>query len=140
MKLFLKKHKLYPLLIIGLVLGYAWVYYLYTFKNSEKASVTVCQIKTVTGFPCPSCGTTRSVVSLLQGDVIQAIYTNPIGIVITGLMVILPIWIAVDFFRKSRSLFINYIKLEALLKKKSIAIPLILLVLFNWIWNIMKEL
>lgn len=37
-----------------------------------------CVFKTVTGYPCPTCGTTRSILHLLQWDIVSAFLYNPL--------------------------------------------------------------
>jgi hypothetical protein len=41
-----------------------------------------CVFKTLTGLPCPFCGTTRSLASLLHGDLRQAILYNPFSLLL----------------------------------------------------------
>jgi len=96
--------------------------------------------KRVTGVPCPSCGTTRSVLSILKGDVLEGILWNPFGIIIIFILFIFPVWIISDVLGRKDTLFNVYNQTELFLKRKWIAIPAILLVLVNWIWNIVKGL
>ena len=35
--------------------------------QSHNVGLTVCTLKAVTGYPCPSCGTTRSASALIAG-------------------------------------------------------------------------
>jgi hypothetical protein len=37
-----------------------------------------CQFKAFTGFPCPTCGTTRSLVDLAKGDLQGSLLMNPV--------------------------------------------------------------
>jgi hypothetical protein len=37
-----------------------------------------CVFKAVTGVPCPTCGSTRSIVFLSHGDMLSAFYMNPL--------------------------------------------------------------
>jgi len=55
-------------------------------------------------------------------------------------MLVAPIWIVADMIFRDNSLFKCYQKIENQLKKPKYAIPLILLVIINWIWNIKKGL
>ena len=101
----------------------------------------VCLLKKTTGYPCPSCGTSRSVMSLLQHqNWWQAAQWNPMGYVVAALMLVLPPWLIFDVVIGRQSLFITYRKIEFWLKKPWLAGPLIVLVLANWIWNIIKGL
>ena len=45
-----------------------------------------------------------------------------------------------DLATKKKSFYVAYIKMETVLKQKKVAIPLIILVVLDWIWNIYKEL
>ena len=38
----------------------------------------VCRLRQLTGVPCPTCGSTRLVESLLRGDVVGALLANPL--------------------------------------------------------------
>ena len=42
-------------------------------------TVGVCAFHTVTGWPCPTCGTTRACLALLRGDVMQAFRWHPVA-------------------------------------------------------------
>jgi hypothetical protein len=97
-------------------------------------------IKNATGYPCPSCGSTRAVQALYKGDLIGSFLFNPFGIIVSIALLILPFWIGIDLAMKRKSFYLAYNKMEAVLKQKKIAIPLIILVVLNWIWNIYKEL
>ena len=136
----LDSNKLYSILFIACLAGYIWLYFSITKNITEKKSVEVCLIKHVTNIPCPSCGSTRSVISLTKGDFIGALNSNPIGYLVAIIMLIAPIWIITDTIKKTKTLFDFYIKIETYLKRPKIAIPLILLVIINWIWNITKGL
>lgn len=120
--------------------GYIWLYFSITKNLTENNSVEVCLIKHVTNIPCPSCGSTRSIVSLSKGDFIGALVLNPMGYLIALIMLISPIWIVSDVIAGSNTLFSSYQKLEAYLKKPKYAIPLALLIIANWAWNIFKGL
>jgi hypothetical protein len=95
-------------------------------------------IKKVTGLPCPSCGTTRSIFSVLDGDISHAVHWNPFGLVVFTLMIISPTWILVDVLFSKETFLRWYGRVENLIRSRWIAIPAIGLVLANWIWNIAK--
>lgn len=132
------RYRLYWLLLILCIAGYVWLYIGFLTGRSEPDAPEVCMIKYVTGVPCPSCGSTRSVYSLLKGDLLNAIYINPLGILVFIVMVILPFWIAWDVASKRSTLYRFYRGIENKLAKPVYAIPLILLIIINWIWNIIK--
>lgn len=136
----LDRNKLYLILLIACLAGYIWIYFGFKNEITENNSVKVCVIKYVTNIPCPSCGSSRSVISLIKGDFISAFKFNPIGYLVAIIMIIAPIWILIDVIKKNKTLFDFYLKTEKYIRKPNIAIPLILLVIINWIWNIVKEL
>ena len=130
------KNKLYSLLLIACSAGF--IYLLYQLYYPESSEYSVCIIKNISGFPCPSCGTTRAVQLLFKGDFMGSILMNPFGIIISGILTLLPFWIVIDLILKKKTFYTFYNKMECLLKQKIIAIPLIILVILNWIWNINK--
>ena len=135
------RNRLYALLMSACLMGYLWLFFSLTNKSAFSSNgPTVCLFKKVTSIPCPSCGSTRSVLSLLHGEIEQAFLLNPIGIILFLILTISPIWIALDCLLKKDSLFNSYRKTEHILKQKLVAFPLIMLVLLNWIWNIYKGL
>ena len=135
------KNKLYILILIACFLGYSWLLFLKLepVKNSG-LDLTVCVFKRVTNLPCPSCGTTRAVSYLFKGEIVKSLFLNPFGIIVAVIMIVSPGWIIWDAITKKQSFYNFYIKTEKLIRKKEIAIPLIVLVILNWIWNIYKHL
>lgn len=136
----LERNRLYAMLLIACVAGYIWLYYSITSNVTENKSLDICLIKIATNIPCPSCGSTRSVVSLIKGNFVKAFKLNPIGYIIAFIMLITPIWIIVDIILRKNSLYVCYQKTEHEIKKPKYAIPLTLLVIINWVWNITKGL
>ena len=134
------RNKLYLVLLIACIAGYIWLYLSISENLTEDKLVKACLLKHVTNIPCPSCGSTRSVISLSRGDFIKALNFNPLGYFIAIIMLIVPIWITIDTIKRTNTLFDLYQKMEIYLKKPRIVIPLILLIVINWIWNITKGL
>ena len=132
------RNKLYSLLLIACLAGF--IYLFYNIHTLQSQTFRVCIIKNVTGFPCPSCGTTRAVTLILEGKFIESLLLNPFGILVAVVMTIFPFWILIDIILKKESFFRMYKKAEATIRKPWLASILILLVLLNWIWNIYKHL
>ncbi|HLO83188.1 MAG TPA: DUF2752 domain-containing protein [Chitinophagaceae bacterium] len=118
--------------------GYGWIYY--NLVTAAGNDVHACMFKKFTGIPCPSCGSTRSVISLMEGDIVQAVLWNPMGLILLVSMALIPLWIAYDLFNKKRTLFIAYRKTELFFSRKRFAISALVLLLANWMWNIYKGL
>lgn len=139
--MFAKRNKLYSILSLLLSAGYIWLFLNYVTANSVGNSKgSFCIIKHVTNVPCPSCGSTRSVMSILKGDFIGSLNLNPLGVIILLLMVITPLWIISDYLRNKESLYLFYHKTEETFNKKKVAIPALFLILLNWVWNLYKGL
>jgi len=136
----LDRNKLYLIIFIACMAGYIWLYYCLNNSETKNKSFEVCIIKHTTNIPCPSCGSTRSIISLTKGDFFEALRINPLGYIVAFLMLLSPLWIFIDIITKRKTLYEFYKKTEIYLKKPLYAMPLILLVIINWIWNITKEL
>jgi hypothetical protein len=134
----MSKNKLFSLLLTACSVGF--IYLLYHLYCPESKKYSVCIIKSISGFPCPSCGATRAVLLLFKGDFIGSIMINPFGIIISAILILMPLWIVIDFILKKETFYTFYNKMECHLKQKKLAIPLIILVILIWIWNIYKEL
>lgn len=133
----LNRNKLYTILFIACVAGYIWLSFSFINGTGNK-SFGLCFIKHTTNIPCPSCGSTRSVISLSHGNFSEAFMLNPLGYVVALIMLVCPLWIAIDIATKKKTLFEFYRKVEIKLRRPGYAIPLIMLLVFNWIWNIIK--
>ena len=53
-----------------------------------------CVFRSLTGIPCPSCGTTRAAIAFLQGDLMTAFINNPLA-ALAGLLFVVGAPIAV---------------------------------------------
>jgi len=96
--------------------------------------------KQVTGFACPSCGITRSLLQILEGDFATALAINPLGFLAAIFLFVFPFLVSYQIaFRKPivRDCF-NWF--EQILKYRLVAGILIVVVLANWYWNITKGL
>jgi hypothetical protein len=130
------KKKLYFFVMVMCMTGYVWVFLShYHHLRSES-----CLLHRITHLPCPSCGSTRSVLALLNGEFAGAFYYNPLGYLILLLMILLPVWVVYDLIRRKESFIRSYKNIESLFRKRCIVIPFILLILSNWIWNFFKYL
>ncbi len=135
-----QQHKLYVFVLLACSAGYIWLYYHISKHFSNNTIGEVCLIKSFTGFPCPSCGSTRSVVALLGGNFYEALLVNPIGYVLLSGLVIAPVWILKDLLTADSSFYNFFRSTELFLQKPQHYVPLALLVFANWVWNIAKGL
>ncbi len=137
----MSRSRLYTVVMLACAVGSTW---LWIQSASLLPALTgdnsTCLIKSISGVPCPSCGTTRSILELLDGHFITSLQWNPMGLIVLLIMVISPVWILIDLLFKKESFLRFYGRAENQLKSKWIAIPAIGLVIINWIWNICKGL
>lgn len=134
----MSKRKLYIFLAFACLAGYIWIAISLLFPENQIWSG--CLFRQLLHIPCPACGSTRSVMALLNGDWQAALYLNPNGILLALLLVVIPLWLALDLLRRKFSLYHFYNRMEKTLKQKSIFFIFLGLVLINWFWNILKEL
>jgi hypothetical protein len=135
----LTRNRFYIYLSVACLAGFGWVLLVGQLKPEEVGTTyDVCLIRHFAHIPCPSCGSTRSVLSLMHGDLAEGLYWNPLGFVIFSIMVISPFWIGFDVLLKKDTYFHFFLRFEEMLRRKVVAIPAIGLVLLNWIWNIWK--
>ena len=132
------KNKLYLFIIVACITGFSYLYF--NTYRSNTSSLNLCMVKNITGYPCPSCGTTRAIQLLIKNNWMASLQMNPFGILVAILMVVLPSWIVFDAITKKETFFKSYKKAEAVIRTKWLAIFLIVLVLLNWIWNLKKGL
>ena len=121
------------------IAGWVWMA-INLAEPSYMADKTTCLIKHATGHPCPSCGSTRGVLYLTEGNALGAFRSNPLSYLMALGLIVLPIWLLADALREKRSFLGFYSRAEVALRRQFIAYPLILLILLNWIWNISKGL
>ncbi|GGF27948.1 DUF2752 domain-containing protein [Echinicola rosea] len=136
----MSRNKLYTLFAVLFAAGYGWLSYELLAVAGHGNGPTVCLVKNFTGLPCPSCGITRAIISIIQGDFNGAFFSNPLGFVVALGLLIGPAWLLFDVFTGKSALWKSYQRFEIWLRNPVRAIPLAVLVLINWVWNIYKGL
>jgi hypothetical protein len=134
------RNRLYLLFAFGLMAGYGWMYWTLFAHKHYSAAFTPCVFKSVTGIACPSCGSTRAVSLIVNGQLTESILVNPLGIVVAAILLFFPLWLLYDLLLKKDSLYNSYKYFEQVLKIKWVAVIITGLILINWAWNINKGL
>jgi hypothetical protein len=52
--------------------------YIFIFEPGKTGFFPACPFRTLTGFTCPGCGSTRGLHRLLHGDIVSALKFNPL--------------------------------------------------------------
>jgi hypothetical protein len=100
--------------------------------------IKFCFIKNLTGVACPSCGSTRAIHAILQGDFWYAFQINPLGYIIIVIMLMIPSWMIWDFLKKSSSFYNFYHSVQKLMKKPLPIFFLLTAVIVNWVFILLK--
>ena len=120
------------------VVGYVWLLISYLYPGEEVW--TGCLFKKLVSLPCPSCGSTRSILTLCHGDLKGSLLLNPNGAFLALLMLIIPLWIIIDGIKRKDSYYCFYTWMEKVVNKRGVYSILIGLVIMNWFWNIYKNI
>lgn len=132
----LNNYKLkYSAIIVTIIAGY---FFLFNYSSTivQPNNPTLCIFKNVTGVPCPSCGSTRATVHLLQGHFWDSILLNPLALVANILIVLSTFWMLIDI-KNNKETFFPFLKKDWAM---GIKIVLLIIILSNWAWNIEKGL
>lgn len=73
------KRKIWVIAGAFLVLAVPFFILLFTDSDHLESSQSLCPFKMMTGFPCPGCGITKSLVSLYEGDIMESIHHHLFG-------------------------------------------------------------
>jgi len=135
----ISRKNLYILIMLFCMVGYIW---LVMHIDSRWVSFVgpICVFKKTTGIPCPSCGSTRSMIALIHGDFLKGLSWNPMGLLLLGGLIVFPFWLLHDVTFKKDSFHVFYTSFEKTVSKKQVAWPLLLILMLNWCWNIYKGL
>ena len=128
--------KLYAFVAAAWLAGTAWL--VWNTATALHDMPAVCLFRRITGLPCPSCGATHSLVYLSHGDFAGAWFANPLGYVLAIGMMVVPALLLFDLLLRRTTFYYFYTLAEARLRKPGLAIPLLLLLLANWAWSILK--
>lgn len=133
----MRRNRLYILLFTVTLCGYVWIVYCMNHPTGQ-GLWQGCLTKQFLHVPCPSCGTTRSLMCILNGEWTEALTTNPLGYLAATLLLVTPAWICLDLILDTDSLWRTYNTTISLIQRRAVYVPLVMLLLANWIWNIMK--
>ena len=93
-----------------------------------------CPLRTATGVPCPTCGSTHAIVSLLHGHLFGALRYNPLTTATAVLFAAAFTWAAVA----SISPRWRIVPVLSALEKRAILYGTALLLLANWFYEVWR--
>jgi len=99
---------------------------------------SVCPIKLLFGVPCPACGSTHAVIHIVEGHFREAFRCNPLGFILAAGLIVVPAWVVIDYLRRRTTFRLFYSRFEGWFSQKKVALPAIVLIVANWVWNILK--
>ncbi len=100
-----------------------------------------CALKTITDIPCPSCGSTRTILEIIQGDFSAILSGNPLGLIWLPALFFIPFWIIFDMITSRSGLYNTLNATISYLEKNTMVCAILAtLITLNWIWNIFKGL
>jgi hypothetical protein len=111
------------------------------YQTADGRFKTFCLIKNISGYPCPSCGTTRAASHLLHGNMQQAALTNPLVFVSLPLATGALLLLLSDLFSGRKDFERALERFNKFFYNKTwLWLILILFILINWSWNVQKGL
>ena len=93
-----------------------------------------CLWRSLTGVPCPGCGSTRAVAALLHGRVAEAVWFNPAAVLLCLYAAAVGAALWVDSIAKTS---ISNRLLHFGIPRPAL-IAAVAAMLCNWVWNILK--
>ncbi|WP_278833149.1 DUF2752 domain-containing protein [Porphyromonas cangingivalis] len=111
--------------------AYLW---LWKVGGSESSGGVFCWFRRLFEVPCPSCGSTRAVLSAWDGHLLEALKLNPLGVLYLVLLIVFPLWLLWDLLSRKRTMYRTYDRCEILLGRRPVLYAVIALILINWGW------
>jgi hypothetical protein len=112
--------------VLGLVVGASLLIH--------AARLSFCPLKRLTGFPCPTCGSTRAFLSLARGNFATAWTFNPLAAVMFSLLGLYALT-ALTFWLTTRRIPVMLASRKTWCR---LAVGLLLLAIINWIFMIVR--
>ncbi|GIV39941.1 MAG: hypothetical protein KatS3mg033_1741 [Thermonema sp.] len=134
-----KKKRFYAFTSLLVLAAYAWISW-HLYAGHQAAKLGVCWSKNLLGIACPGCGTTRGMLAALQGYWQRALYYNPLSFPALMALALLPFFLLYDLIKKKTLTYSLYLLAERWLRRPAVLLPLAVLIVLNWLWNIQKEI
>jgi uncharacterized membrane protein len=73
------KRKIYGIIGAFITLMIPFLLLFFNHNNHLETDQSLCPLKMLTGFPCPGCGITKSLVYFYEGDIQKSLYYHILG-------------------------------------------------------------
>ena len=103
--------------------------------------MALCLFKEITGMPCPGCGSIRAGQCLLNGDIGQALWYNPVAVLLYVVFAFILFYSAFDWIFHKRRPWDKEAIFGRVFKRRWPAWTIVLAAVItaaNWYWNIKK--
>lgn len=115
--------------LVYLLVASAGVFFVYILYLFNRLPYLPCVFKVITGYPCPTCGSTRIVSSLIELDILSAFHWNPL-LFLGGIIFITWVFYGLYMFFSGEKIKVTLTKKEGLFLR----LGLITSFIFNWIY------
>lgn len=105
-----------------------------------RMGVTACPSKLLWHIPCPGCGTTRALLLILKGDILEGISLNPNSIIAVVYLAIFPFLLLIDVIFQVHSVYDLYLFVNKVLSVKWVFVFILMFEFAVWIHNIWSGL
>jgi hypothetical protein len=134
-----QQRKFYLFITAGTSVVWLWIFY--TLYAGMAQGFSPCIFRGITGISCPSCGITRGIVALLQGNISAPAHYNMLAYIAMPVLVIAPLWLIVDSISAKASMYTTYTHALHISKQRpAILISFFALIAANWIWTLYNNI
>ncbi|OFQ23701.1 hypothetical protein HMPREF2955_06640 [Prevotella sp. HMSC073D09] len=127
--------KEFKILTLLYILGVAWL----LLNVVWPTNVVVCPIRSVTGMPCPACGTTRGLVHLLHGEPWQAVVSNPNVLLVAPAALVLTLSLVVGWLCRKPFAQQIYAQVQQVLSRKRVFAAFVAWELYVWAFLLFRH-
>jgi hypothetical protein len=96
--------KTYGIIGCFLVLTVPYFVMIINRGNSLETAQSLCPFKMLTGFPCPGCGITKSIINCYEGNFLKAIEQHLFGPIVILFAAFMILWLLVEIWTKKEFL------------------------------------
>ncbi|MBQ6754784.1 MAG: DUF2752 domain-containing protein [Bacteroidales bacterium] len=100
----------------------------------SKYMPVTCIFRKITNIPCVGCGSTRALICLSKGEITDALYYNPVTVILALAFLVLVFIVVKDIFCKTNTA-------DKILHKRLSKLEyatIIIVFIANWVFNIIK--